>query len=173
MRPIDACNAIGRTNFATAPADCASATIGGNGNGSLEENGYAEAAAVWAHLAAAGFIQGSYTGVAANDAAYAATTVAPINAFNGRVMLTRTARYYDAGTASVRLAYIYGNQVPVNILRELDVKVDDSRPQTGVLRSTILAGTEVWLTTAACVNTATQIWDIEANEQNCNAVYLY
>ena len=170
MLPLAACQAIGATNLGVA-AGCGTLPAGGDGDGSLDVENYGEASALWLHLSAAGFIQGAYDGGAATDAAYQVATMAPINAFNGYVMLTRTDNYIPAGGAA-RLAFVFGDQIPVNIMRELDVKVDDSAPDTGVLRhSTETGGTTVFNTTAACVTGST--WDIDANEQNCNALLLY
>lgn len=174
MKPADACSAIGANNL-PATANCTGTpAVGGNGDGALNTDSYAEAAALWAHLAAAGFIKGSYSGVATNDADYLANTVAPVNVFNGRIILVRTAKYYDAGTPSVRLAYVFGNQLPVNILRELDVKVDDGNPRSGILRHTSVAGgATVFDSTATCVDATNIIWNIEAGAQNCNGMYFY
>jgi prepilin-type N-terminal cleavage/methylation domain-containing protein len=174
MTPADACSAIGGSNL-PATADCSGTpAVGGDGDGTIDTDSYGEAAALWAQLAASGFIKGSYTGIATNDADYLANTVAPMNVFNGRIMLVRTASYYDAGTPSVRLAYIYGGQIPVNILRELDVKVDDGNPRTGIMRHTsVTGGSTVFDSTGTCVDTTGVTWNIEANAQNCNAMYFY
>jgi len=175
MDGVAACEAIGLSNFAGATA-CTD-VVGGDAGGSLADNGtaathFGEGSALWAHLSAAGFIQGAYEGGATTAATYVNTTTitTPVNAFNGRVMLTRTDEFI--GSASARLAFIFGSQIPVSIMRELDVKVDDSFPDSGVLRHTdnTTAG-DVTESTAACV-TGT-IWDIEADEQNCNSVYIY
>ena len=171
-----ACQAIG--NSLTG---CPSSGVGGNGNGMLDEGstqGWTEASALWAQLSAAGFIQGAYQGGATDETSYKATTVAPINAFNGYLLLSRSNDYQDNNSStSVRLGLVLGNQIPVNVMRELDVKVDDGNPMTGVLRVTKSTGTTyggVSSSTADCVTTTTPIiWDINANEQNCNAVYLY
>lgn len=160
------------------------AGIGGNGDGRLNDDTLQETAAVWTHLSRAGFIQGNYlgcgaTGTACAEAAYLSQTIAPINAFNGRVVLTRTDDYNNAGGAgSVRLAFITGNQIPVNVMRELDVKVDDGFPETGVLRSALDVGAALGVLAqgaAACITLSggTEIWNIDGNDQNCNAVYLY
>ncbi len=181
---VNACNAIGLSNLNTAAANCGAYAIGGNGNGSIDASagatlaqGYTESSALWAHLAGSGFIQGSFPGGANSDATYVATTIAPINAFNGRVMLTRTAQYdVETGAATGRLAFVFGNQIPVNIMRELDVKVDDSQPATGVLRHTDGddGGTTVFATTATCVTAGTpDIWNIDGAEQNCGALFIY
>ena len=174
MTPAEACSAIGASNLPATAACSGTPAVGGNGDGTINTDSYVEAAALWAHLAASGFIKGSYSGIATNDADYLANTVAPVNVFNGRIMLVRTAKYYDAGTPSVRLAYTFGNQIPVNILRELDVKVDDGNPRTGIMRHTSVAGgNTVFDSTVACVDTTNVIWNIETNAQNCNAMYFY
>ncbi len=173
---IDRYRQIPGDMLATVAQDAIGSTvpagIGGNGNGRLETDDYSEASALWAHLSAAQFIQGAYTGGATDDATYVAQTASPINAFNGRVMLTRTANYADGGTPSIRLALAIGNKIPVNVMRELDVKIDDGFPETGVLRhSSVTTGTTVFSSTAGCAD-ATK-WLIDGTEQDCTAIYLY
>ena len=173
MTPQNACDAIGVSNFPGSPADC-TAVAGGDGNGSLNVEDFGEASALWNHLAASGFIQGGYLGTATDDATYLAGTQTPVNAFNGRAILTRTDQYEPSG-GSARLTYTFGNQIPVSIMRELDVKIDDAQPAQGVLRHTdnTTAG-EVFESTAGCVAAGPpEIWDIDTAEQNCNAMYIY
>ncbi|MCP4043448.1 MAG: prepilin-type N-terminal cleavage/methylation domain-containing protein, partial [Gammaproteobacteria bacterium] len=119
---------------------------GGDGNGRLDDsNGateFKEAAALWEHLAKAGFIKGTYDGlnggsggaIPADEASYRRAG-APINAFNEFMVLGRTDDYQGTGPA-MRLNLVFGRGIPVDIARELDIKVDDGRPQTGVLRLT-------------------------------------
>ena len=167
--------------------------VGGNGNGRVD-NTYAEAAALWAQLGRAQFLSGGFTPAAAapaTDAAYAA--VAPVNAFNGPLILTRNSGY--TGTASDRLNLHMGRNVPVNIARELDVKIDDSLPNTGVLRLTNLDGTATDFdsldfvaqfancsTVAAANDTGNaagdgtrvdDIYDIYDDSTDCGQVFLY
>jgi len=176
MDATAACEAIGVSNFAGANNDCAN-VVGGDAGGSLADNGagpahFGEASALWAHLSAAGFIQGAYEGGATTAATYVNTTdiITPVNAFNGRVMLTRTDEF--VGGVAARLVFVFGSQIPVSIMRELDVKVDDSFPDSGVLRHTFgFAVGDVSESTALCV-TGT-IWNIDGDIQNCNAVYIY
>lgn len=184
MLATPACQAIGKTKFAVPPSACSAATVGGNGNGSLDNNSatdqhFKEASALWAHLSASGFIQGSFTGGATSASTYNNNTgaKAPLNAFNGRVMLTSTNQYMDTSTnPPYRLAYIFGNQTPVGIMRELDVKIDDTLPATGVLRHTnnTTAG-EVVQSSSSCVTGSgvSAIWNIDGDDQNCNALYFY
>ena len=165
----DATNAIGQTiNLPTTAANA--------GNGRVENN-LEEAAAVWEQLSKANFIQGSYnpTAIPASEAAYAGE--APVNAFNGTITLTRNADYTDTGTASTRLNLHLGGNIPVNIARELDVKVDDGVPNSGILRVT--AANAPWTNThaadAACINTTPtpDAYDIANDAQNCGVAYLY
>lgn len=152
------------------------ATAGGNGNSIIDDplggGALDEYAAVWQHLALSQFIQGAYGG----NAAYAPQTDAPINAFNGVVLLGQSADYQVLApeVATNRLLYVFGSQIPVNVMRELDVKIDDSLPLTGVLRATLAAPTlaPATLNTANCAN-AGNFWDINLNGQDCNAAYLY
>jgi len=177
MVALNACQAIGAANMGL-PAPCAAppAAAGGNGNGSLDVGSYLEASNLWYHLAAAGFIQGAYAGGVTTDPTYLAATIAPINAFNGRVILTRTPNFIPVAVPPVnRLAYVFGSQIPVKIMRELDVKIDDALPNTGVMRhSSVVGGATVFDSTVACVLAgAPPTWDINAAAQNCNAVILY
>ena len=156
-------------------------TVGGNGNSIIDDGSLAEAAAAWQHLALAGFIQGAYGG----NAAYVAQVDAPINAFNGRVLLGQIDEYMIRApeVATIRLGYVFGSQVPVNVMRELDVKIDDSIPDTGVMRVSTTAavgaanygGVELEGSAGACVTGAAPntIWNINGNAQNCNAIYVY
>ncbi len=178
---------------------------GGNGNGQLDRGSLDEAVNVWHHLSNAGFITGLYAGqnVAFGAAAgstigvagYQAAGATPVNAFQGAVLLG-TSDEYDvlaAGAAAApRLIFSFGTQIPVNVLRELDVKIDDSLPQTGIMRGTAATGggggafgIVVDVNSAAnpqCTiagappaggGAAQQIWNIQGAQQSCNAVYIY
>lgn len=152
---------------------------GGNQNGRLDKvgaNEFTEPAALWEHLWKAGFIAGSYDGTVTNQADY--PNVAPKNPFNGSLILANTADYQ--GTPNpVRLNLVLGRYVPVTIARELDVKVDDGRPTSGILRlvstSTRFPDIIDFDTAAtACKTTATPPeYDIQNNAQDCNVTYLY
>lgn len=153
---------------------------GGNDSGRLDTDGtdWDEALALWEQMSKAGFIQGNFTGGSAAPTA-ADTDKAPRNAFNGFLILYRTDDYLEAGgSPAERLNLVLGAGIPVNVLRELDLKVDDGLPETGVMRHALTAGaTHAPLShsSAACVDGATlpPIWDIASNEQLCNAIYLY
>lgn len=153
---------------------------GGNADGRLnvDANVWREPLALWEHLSKSRFIQGNYIGgdtkPTQND-----TNLAPRNAFNGFLMLYRSSDYFDQGTGtpSEQLNLVLGAGIPVYVLAELDRKIDDGLPRSGVLRHAVTTGgtfEEISRSTANCVTTNTPpTWDIETNQQLCNAVYLY
>ncbi len=154
---------------------------GGNSNGRLDNvagaNVYDEANALWEQLSKAGFIQGAYLGSAATEPS-TTNNLAPLNAFNNVVTIGRTTDYL--GTNPVRLNLVVGRGVPVNILLELDTKLDDGIPLTGVIRAalaapTIFANANSWGgMLATCVTAAVPIiWDVAADDQDCNTVLLF
>jgi prepilin-type N-terminal cleavage/methylation domain-containing protein len=147
------------------------ATAGGDGNGRIDGTAWGEPAAVWEQLARAGFIGGNYV---ADGAAPNADTDAPRNAFNGFIMLSHSADYQ--GAATVRLNLNLGQNVPVGVIRELDVKVDDGQPTSGTFRAALAAATlaGVPTTAAACLSTDTPpAWNVAGDQQNCAGVVLY
>ncbi|MBI2801211.1 MAG: prepilin-type N-terminal cleavage/methylation domain-containing protein [Gammaproteobacteria bacterium] len=155
---------------------------GGNGNGRLDLSNtvWDEPLALWEQLSKAGFIQGNYSGIPGAPSA-ADTDKAPRNAFNGFLMLYRSSDYMDPptnGQRTERLNLILGKGIPVNVMRELDLKIDDGLPQSGVLRQALPSGAtfgDIGQSTATCVDSTQNppIWDIKTNEELCNAVYLY
>jgi len=182
---------------ATAAAQAigdATVTLGGNGNGRID-NTTDEAAGVFSQLAKSGFLAGGFTPATAdpgNEAAYIANIASPINAFNGPLILTRNDGF--SGTNSTRLNLHMGVNVPVSIARELDIKVDDGLPNTGVLRMTIPDGTSTTFDTvsfvsqvAGCTTVAaaagpgaaagtganTDIFDVFDDFQDCGQVFVY
>ena len=169
--------------------------IGGDGNGRID-NTVAEASALWTQLARSQFISGGFTPavvVPLNEVAYAANQAGPVNAFNGPLILTRNAGY--SGTAAQRLNLHIGRNIPVNIARELDLKVDDGMPNTGILRLTVPDGGTIEFDpinyrdqTALCSDVAgtlapggaggggvavTDIYDIYDDAQDCGQVFVY
>jgi len=169
---------------------------GGDGDGTLE-NTFAEATGAWEQLARANYLSGGFslpTAVPTTEAGYG--LVAPVNAFNAPLILSRNAGYTGAGGA--RLNLHMGRNVPVSIARELDIKIDDGLPNTGVLRLTNIdtGGVNTFDTTnfapqfANCstpaasvaaanpvgtgdVAGATDIYDTYDDSQDCGQVFLY
>lgn len=181
------------TIAAATPAIGFAVLNGGDGDGGID-NSIVEATAVWEQLARANFLQGGFTlptVLATTEALYLQNQNAPINAFNAPVILTRNDGY--TGTGGVRLNLHMGINVPVGIARELDIKIDDGLPNTGVLRLTEPSTVAVWATskatnfanctaeagTVAAGGTAgdgtdvTDIYDTFDDVQDCGQVFLY
>ncbi|MDZ7748284.1 MAG: prepilin-type N-terminal cleavage/methylation domain-containing protein [Halofilum sp. (in: g-proteobacteria)] len=151
----------------------AGVTSGGNGNGRVDAH-WAEVNAAWEHLSRAGFIQGSYPG-----AAQASTgRTAPTNVFGGVLVLAHDDGYAGAEATRRRLLHL-GRNVPAAVARELDVKIDDGRPATGRLRNAATRGSplgEAGQSAPGCTRTGedgTEIWDVDADVQDCNPTYLF
>ena len=185
-------------DWAVLPAEQAmgdtTVNVGGNGNGRID-NTTEEAAAAWAQLAKSNFLGGGFTPAAADATTLALYgAAAPVNAFNGTLVLSRNQGY--TGTRAERLNLHMGANVPVSIARELDVKVDDGLPNTGVLRLTqddgnetdfddavyftesfdvcsALAATNAAGTTSGTGVGVTDIYDIYSDEQDCGQVFVY
>ena len=160
----------------------ATITAGGDANGSIDPADWEEASALWVHLTRAGLLQGSYDGGATSATRYRAATMAPQNAFNGYMLLGRTRDYSTTGGAPAasqaeRLGFVLGDNIPVGIARELDLKIDDQRPLTGALRftgTTTFSHRGVSEATTACMTSATtNEYDVAGDAQHCNLVYLY
>jgi len=187
MRPVDACSKIG----SRVDPNCGGMpTIGGDGNGRIDS--IVEAGAVWAHLSAAGFLNGSYTGDTLTAAEYAmgvTTGTVPPNAFQGPILLANTSTYKNNGGVT-RPAYSFGGNVPAPLLRDLDQKLDDGIAGTGILRSSVdttdtinsasydsdIRAVDSYDTTVdECVSGTApgQLWDVDSSNRSCNAILLY
>lgn len=139
-----------------------SAAQPGNGNGRLD--GSHERAAVWQQLALAGFINGQFDGASsqagsANDMECAQTTC-PQNPFNGFYKMSYGTQAADVDLPAHEL--ITGNQIPVNILSQVDLRLDDGSPTSGRFR--------VHRDYAASCTSAGN-WDIHSANSNCAAVF--
>ena len=154
---------------------------GGNDNGRIDNEAgseWAEPNALWEQLAKAGFLPGEFAGDAA--APTPSNRRAPLNPFNRVMVLGRTDDYLHAGgPPPVRLNLVLGRGIPVDLARELDVKIDDGIPDTGALRLTVSSGAAFGDPAegeAACVRAGgggTRIYDVGSDSQDCNVTYLY
>ena len=167
---------------AAAAVGDAAITAGGNANGRIDAGDWREASALWVHLTRAGLLQGSYDGGATSATRYRNPAVAPQNAFNGYMLLGQTRDYSTPGGAPVatqpaRLGLVLGDNIPVDIARELDLKIDDQRPLSGALRftgTTTFSHRGVSEATALCMTAAdTNEYDVAGDAQQCNLVYIY
>ncbi|MEY4730537.1 MAG: hypothetical protein RL020_1695, partial [Pseudomonadota bacterium] len=114
---------------AQATTNIQNVALGGNGNGQIEAG--AEQVAAWRHLSNAGFIACAQCTSGAGAAPD--TTNSPINAYGGVMSILYDGVYNNqaAGTGPAQNNLKTGNQIPSNILVEVDRKIDDGNPRTG------------------------------------------
>lgn len=176
-------------DYATAgqTLKCPSGTtcLNGNGNGLIEETATPtgtpasvtnEHTLVWMHLASAGFLNGSYTMTASGEAITEINT--PRNPYNIFLEFKHDNDYYDSVATPVsKLNLKTGSQIPVEIISEVDRKIDDGHAQRGSFRFSRYNGTGTDLTapadTGACVGATSTTWAIAAGEANCGGSSLF
>ena len=163
------------------------ATVDGNGNAIIEGpntpggTNPKEATLVWDHLSHAGFLNGTYV--------YNATqspTTTPTNPWGAYMDLEYDDWYadatYTAGTSvancttlSCRHNFKTGNQIPVDILAEVDRKIDDGNPLTGTVRFSTYNTNGSAPTASTCINTTVTpaVWQSGSGQANCGAAILY
>ena len=148
---------------------CASACPNGDGNGRIEGN--TEPILVWTHLTAAGFMNGSYN--ATSSTSSPADDNTPKNPYSVYIQLKYDNIYGDPGSPSSNKHNLKtGTQVPVEIIAEVDRKIDDGRPYTGSFQfSEYSPTTGGEPDPALCV--ATSNWDIARGETNCGGASLF
>ena len=129
-------------DYGLATTNIANATANGNANGQIEFAAAACAApcqaaeyiVVWEHLSRAGFINGSYTYAAAPET----PASVPANPYVRYIQVVYDAAYGTGPVGppipAVRHNIKTGNQIPSDILAEIDRKVDDGNPLGGVFQ---------------------------------------
>jgi prepilin-type N-terminal cleavage/methylation domain-containing protein len=148
-------------DFSGAGTQIDSAALPGNGNGRIDDS--QERAGVWQQLALAGFISGHFDG--AQSAVGSATDLecspgtCPRNPYNGFYKISYSAQAAD--TESPAHEIYTGNQIPVNILSQLDLKLDDGHANSGRFRVH-----RAYL--GACTRNGE--WDVPSAHANCAGV---
>ncbi|OED36801.1 hypothetical protein AB833_25670 [Chromatiales bacterium (ex Bugula neritina AB1)] len=147
-------------DFGTAATHIAAGSANGDANALVDSE--AEAGAVWQHLSSAGFISGSFDGAAVASRADTACAVAtcPSNPFNGFYKIGYSLNATGRTAAAHELTT--GGGIPVAVLYELDLKIDDGSPVTGRLRA--FAGDEY----GDCV--AENEWNVVGEIGDCAGV---
>jgi prepilin-type N-terminal cleavage/methylation domain-containing protein len=135
-------------DYGLATTNIANAIANGNANGQIEFAAAACAApcqaaeyiVVWEHLSRAGFINGSYTYAAAPET----PASVPANPYVRYIQVVYD-NVYGIGPVgppapAVRHNIKTGNQIPSDILAEIDRKVDDGNPIGGVFQFSVYDG---------------------------------
>ena len=142
------------------------ALAGGDGNGLVDNED--ERGRVWTHLEAAGYITGGYSGAAvvAGSEYDCAATICPDNGF-GTGMSIFHGTNTTSGTVDAH-ELITGQGIPVEVIAELDRKIDDDAPNTGVMQSGNAAPFNV-----SCVvgPNPGDAYELQSPSDNCAAVF--
>jgi prepilin-type N-terminal cleavage/methylation domain-containing protein len=135
----------------------------GDGNGQITTAGN-ENILVWEHLSKAGFINGSYT-----CAATASQATSPSNPYGRFLNLIYDASYAAATPPPpTRHNLQTGDNVPSDILGEIDRKIDDGNAMEGAFRGSGTVST-CWATTG----TPPGVWTIAAPATSCAGASLF
>ncbi|MCU0869536.1 MAG: prepilin-type N-terminal cleavage/methylation domain-containing protein [Burkholderiales bacterium] len=171
--------------FRALPGDYSQATTNiqgvtaapnGNGNGdgqiTTPSSGTNEIYLVWEHLSKSGFINGNYVYATA-----VGETTTPKNPYGQYVRLAYDNVYaVPSGTPVSRHNLKTGNQIPVEIMAEVDRKVDDGQPTTGSFVYAVFSdgGTAPPAVGTGCVNSSTPAqWILTGStEVNCGGSSL-
>ncbi len=153
-------------------------------NGRLDNpsgaNAYAEPNALWEQLAKSKIINGSYSG--ANAEPTSSNGLTPLNVYGAPIIVGITNEFQDLDLPPPAMLHVYtGRFVPVSVMRELDVKVDDGFPLSGSLRATettatvFTGGPSGWGgMDSNCVDSASvPNWNVTASSGDCNAVLMF
>ncbi len=141
---------------------------GGDANGLVDTD--SERGRVWVHLEAAGYLTGGYsddTFVVADDVYNCVVTNCPDNGFGAGMNLSYGTLVQTGAVDAHEL--ITGRGVPVEVLAELDRKVDDGAAGTGAMQLGVAGTGWVAADETACENGAN--YELQAPSSNCAAVF--
>jgi hypothetical protein len=127
------------------------------------------------HLSKAGFLAGTYTCAAAES-----STTTPVNLYNVYVRLIYDGSYGIASGGALRHNIKTGAQIPVDILAEVDPKIDDGAPYASGFQFSSYQGnvaaapTERATAAPECTDTDTTaaVWNVTNNSTNCGGASL-
>lgn len=148
-------------DFPKAPLQIDSAAIAGDGNGRIDNP--AERAGVWQQLSLAGFISGSYDGSQASTGSstdvICGPSTCPKNPFSGYYKISYSAQAADIDEPANEI--YTGSQIPVNVLSQLDARLDDGKATSGRFRVH---------RSFASTCTRNGEWDLLGDNANCAGV---
>ena len=168
---------------ASTNINCSGATcLDGNGNGRIEAptTGVREDIIAWSHLTAAGFLNGSYSASSASASTDPTDPTNPKNPYSIYLQIVYD-NNYGTGTPPAKHNLKTGGQIPVEIIAEVDRKIDDGSPYSGAFQfSTYIPAVTGYTAPAAstgggnvgCVSAASA-WDIQSGSTNCGAASLF
>ena len=161
-------------DYATAQSNInlPGAPDGGDANGQVDSA--AEAGRLWVHLEAAGYITGGYTDdtVAIALDEYAGQTAnSPDNGFGSGMVVSLGSEINNGGAAAVAAhELISGRGIPVEVIAELDRKVDDGDAVSGAMQlgNGAAAG---WGVAEAALCQNGNAYQLQTPSSNCAAIF--
>jgi prepilin-type N-terminal cleavage/methylation domain-containing protein len=171
-------------DYSQAAINLPGAPVSGSGNGlvGLDNAGAdlpAERANVWVHLEAAGYITGNFDagagGAVVADAYNCLLATCPDNGFGSGMNLNYgNLNQTQAAAATPVLAHelITGSGIPVEVLAELDRKVDDGLAGSGAMQLGAAGTGFTAANVAACQNAGDiTLYGLQTPSANCAAVF--
>jgi len=164
-------------DYASAGTNINGVSIAGDGNGRVEGSngaGTYETLLAWNHLTAAGFLNGSYT-LATSTTSTPVDTNNPKNPYSVYIQLIYDNNYGVTAGKPAKHNLKTGSQVPVEIMAEVDRKIDDGLPDAGGFQFSVYVpagGTAP--TIATCTNAGPPVtWAINQGNTDCGGVSLF
>jgi prepilin-type N-terminal cleavage/methylation domain-containing protein len=163
---------------ASTAIGCA-ACADGNGNGRIETTGsIPEYILVWSHLAGAGFLNASFAAASGTTTPSADNT--PTNAFGAHLQVIFDENWGYSANATRRHNVKTGNQIPVEILAEVDRKMDDGLPTFGRFQFSPYAAVAPAPAWGGAVDSCTTqdlasrdtLWNLASGQGNCGGATL-
>ena len=142
------------------------ALAGGDGNGLVDDED--ERGRVWSHLEAAGYITGGYSGAKVADGKEytCEATICPDNGFGTGMSIFHGAEVPSSSVNAHEL--ISGQGIPIEVIAELDRKIDDDSPDSGVMQ---IGDVNLTACFTAAVSPAPASYNVQNASDNCAAVF--
>lgn len=157
-------------DYISATTNINGAVANGDGNGRVgaNPNNNLERGLFWTHLAASGFITGSYNGAAQTNNLACPTISCPANTFGSPMMFSFG--NMASGNPTSKNELRTGRNIPVGVLAELDRKIDDGIPETGSFQTDRQANLATCRTNAGALSTYTVTG--AAPQTDCGGVHI-
>jgi hypothetical protein len=159
---------------------CNPACLNGNGNGRIDDAGTPpEFILAWAHLSGAGFLNASFAATSASASPEPGNT--PRNVYGGYMQLVFDNLWAYSGNPAKRHNIKTGNGIPVDLIAELDRKVDDGLPTSGRVQFTPYVGAGTRLDWGGLATSCTSqdvadrgtLWTATSGVNDCGATTLF
>jgi type II secretory pathway pseudopilin PulG len=132
---------------------------------------------LWTHLSSSGFLKGDYR--MSDGESVAADSNSPKNPYSIYQQVVFDGVYGLSSGGIPRHNLKTGGQIPVNVLMELDRKVDDGKPYRGALQFSAYQGngsaspTEGGPTACTTALDVYAEWNLQSGNMNCGAATLF